>query len=255
MSQREELVQRAIQASQTFTSLCTEFGISCKTGYKWLNRYRQEGEKGLQDRSRRPHHSPKRTPPEVEQMILNLRNRHPAWGGRMLHGHLKLKKHPQAPVPSTITAILQRHGQIDPQESLKHRPMQRFERARPNELWQMDFKAFFFVQSQECWPLTVLDDHARYLLGLKACQNQQRETVQAQLTGIFRQYGLPDAMLMDNGPPWGPSDPRAYYTRLSVWLMRLGIRVIRSRPYHPQTLGKDERLHRTLKTELISRTV
>lgn len=119
----------------------------------------------------------------------------------------------------------------------------------------MDFKAFFFVQAQVCWPLTVLDDHARYLLGLKACQNQQRETVQAQLTGIFRQYGLPEALLMDNGVPWGPSNPRAYYTRLSVWLMRLGIRVIRSRPNHPQTLGKDERLHRTLKSELISRAV
>lgn len=135
MSQREEFVEKSIRRGQSFSSLCAEFGISCKTGYKWLNRYRQEGVQGLQDRSRRPHHSPKRTAPEVERVILSLRDKHPAWGGRMLHGHLKLKKHPRVPVPSTITAILQRNHKIDPLESTKHRPMQRLERARPNELW------------------------------------------------------------------------------------------------------------------------
>ena len=116
----------------------------------------------------------------------------------------------------------------------------------------MDFKGHFAIGERRCYPLTVLDDHSRYLIGLCACQDQLRQTVKQALVDIFRQYGLPEAILVDNGPPWGAADGRQYYTRLIIWLMRLGIQVIRSRPYHPQTLGKDERLHRSLKEEVLA---
>ena len=159
----------------------------------------------------------------------------------------------QQPSPSTITAILHRHGQIDPSESSKHQAWQRFERTGPNELWQMDCKGCFPLELGSCHPLPVLDDHSRFLLGLRACPNQRQETVQAHLSDIFRHYGLPEQMLVDNGPPWG-DDTEHRHTALTTWLIRLGIQVRHSRPDHPQTLGKDERLHRTLGAELLQQT-
>lgn len=116
----------------------------------------------------------------------------------------------------------------------------------------MDFKAPFQVGEEDCTPLTILDDHSRYLICLQACNNQRRETVQGHLTAVFHQYGLPEMILTDNGPPWGSSSNDPHYTGLMVWLLRSGILAIRSRPYHPQTLGKDERLHRSLKDEVLA---
>jgi hypothetical protein len=117
----------------------------------------------------------------------------------------------------------------------------------------MDFKGHFsLANGGYCHPLTVLDDHSRFLLGLKACPDETRSSVEDSLTAVFRQYGLPESILVDNGPPWGGCGA-GLCTRFSAWLMRLGIEVVHSRPYHPQTLGKDERLHRTLKAEVISR--
>jgi hypothetical protein len=119
----------------------------------------------------------------------------------------------------------------------------------------MDFKGHFRLGNQErCHPLTVLDDHSRYSLCLQACRNQQTGTVQQQLTATFRRYGLPERMLMDNGSPWG-NDLAHQYTPLTVWLLRLGVAVIHSRPYHPQTQGKDERFHRSLKVEVLAQRV
>ncbi len=128
--------------------------------------------------------------------------------------------------------------------------MQRFERATPNELWQMDFKGHFKLDQGRCHPLTILDDHSRFLLGLHACSNQLWQTVQSQLTLTFRAYGLPECMLMDNGSPWG-DDRESRHTIFTAWLMRLGVNVTYGRPFHPQTQGKDERLHRTFKAELL----
>jgi len=154
------------------------------------------------------------------------------------------------PSPSTITAILGRHGRIDAAEAAKHRPWVRFERPAPNDLWQMDFKGQFPLVQGWCYPLTVLDDHSRFAVGLQACGDQRWPTVQQQLTGMFRRYGLPLEMLMDNGAPWG-ADWDHPYTPLTVWLLRLSIGVSHSRPYHPQTQGKEERFHRTLKAEVL----
>ena len=156
------------------------------------------------------------------------------------------------PSASTITAILHRHGRIAAAAGAGHKPFERFERAAPNELWQMDYKGHFATRAGRCHPLTVVDDHSRYAVGLRACGDERGGTVQAELTAIFRRYGLPERMLMDNGSPWG-SDALHRHTWLTVWLLELGVAVSHGRPYHPQTQGKDERFHRTLTAEVIGR--
>lgn len=253
MEKRLEFVMLAMH-TENFSELCTRFGISRKTGYKFLNRYLQEGEAGLHDRSRRPKRFPKVTAPEIEQLILELREAHPAWGARKLKRRLEDLGHQNIPAPSTINEILKRWKRIAPEASQIHKPWRRFERERPNELWQMDFKGHFDVREGRCHPLTVLDDYSRYSLGIRACKNQQKQTVHYHLKTIFRRYGLPWTMLMDNGTPWG-YDNEHPYTHLTVWLIRLGITVIHSSAYHPQTLGKDERFHRTLKAEVIGKCI
>ena len=251
VSLRLEFVKQALMNDTNLSQLCREYGISRKTGYKWLRRYLEEGPEGLLDRSRCPHHSPQRTPPEVEQQVLQVRDKHPAWGGRKIRKRLERLGAEPVPPASTIIEILRRHGRIDPEESPKHRPWQRFEAERPNQLWQMDFKGYFsMANQQDCHPLTLLDDHSRFCLGLRACANERRATVREQLIPIFRKYGLPDQLLVDNGPPWGTGH-RSRLTRLGVWLVRLGIELSHIGFYHPQTIGKDERFHRTLKAEVL----
>ncbi len=252
MSLRTEFVHLAELEKANLSQLSLRFGISRKTGYKWLKRFREGGVSGLLDRSRRPHRSPGRSPVEIEAMVVDVRQQHPAWGGRKIKAFLENKGHAQVPTPSTITEILRRNDQIDELEAAKHRPWQRFEMDAPNQLWQMDFKGYFALEEGGyCHPLTVLDDYSRFLLGLKACPNQTRQTVQEQLTDIFRCHGLPERMLMDHGSPWS-TDLDHPHTRLSAWLMRLGVQISHGHPYHPQTQGKDERLHRTLQEEVLN---
>jgi transposase InsO family protein len=251
MSLREEFVQLALQAGVNRRELCRRFEIAPKTGYKWLMRYARAGASGLEDRSKRPLRSPARTAAEVEQAVIRLRHEsRNSWGGRKLARVLAGQGGP-ALAPSTVTGILRRAGLLDGAAAPGQRALQRFERAAPNELWQMDFKGHFPLLSRSrCHPLTVLDDHSRFSLVLKACADERGETVRSVLTSAFRRYGLPAAMLMDNGAPWG-SDHDHPFTALSLWLIRLGIRVAHGRAYHPQTQGKDERFHRTLKFEVL----
>lgn len=251
VSQREEFVKLASVAGTNVRALCREFGISPPTGYKWLARYREAGIGGLADRSRRPIDSPLRTAAEIETAVVELRAEHPAWGGRKLRARLQALGHTMLPSASTITAILRRYRLIDPAEGAKHRPFQRFERARPNELWQMDFKGPFVAVNGPFHALSILDDHSRFCVGLHACSNQETATVQACLSEVFREYGLPDRMLMDNGSPWG-SDADHPYTPLTVWLLRLGVGFTHGHPYHPQTQGKVERFHLSLILELLA---
>jgi len=252
VSQREEFVHLAGAEGANVALLCRRFGISRKTGYKWLRRYRREGHDGLRDRSRRPLDSPRRTPVAVEQLVVALRRQHPAWGGRKIATLLRPPQAQAKPAPSTVTSILQRHQLIEPAASRAARAHQRFEHPRPNDLWQMDFKGDFGLSAGgRCHPLALLDDHSRYNLLLRACGNQTRRTVTGSLQATFRRYGLPRAMLMDHGSPWGPSNAQGYWTALAVWLIRLGIRVIHGRVRHPQTQGKQERFHRTLQAEVL----
>ena len=250
MTQRRDFVVLASVDKANIRELCRRFKISPTTGYKWLKRYQTTGESGLHDHSRRPHTSPTKTAADKERLLVALRRKHPAWSGRKLRSRLLLLNYQDLPAPSTCQAILKRNDLIDPAEGRKHKPFQRYEKARPNELWQMDFKGDFKLARGRCYPLTILDDHSRFAVALQACARNTRLIIQAFLITVFRLYGLPDWITCDNGAPWG-SSCRGHYTQLGVWLLRLGIGVSHSRPHHPQTQGKDERFHRTLQAEVL----
>jgi transposase InsO family protein len=233
MSQREEFVERALAGGSVIRELCREFAVSPDTGYRWLKAYHANGVAGLADRSRRPRRSPGRTSPQVEAAVVALRLKHPTWGGRKVAAWLRAAGHDSVPAASTVTGILRRHGLLDPARAGQPRAFTRFEYTAPNLLWQMDFKGHVPCNAGgRCHPLTVLDDHSRYSIALVACADERRGTVRQALETAFRTYGLPEALLADNGPPWG--DPTGGpYTRLGVWLLRLGVRLLHSRPHHP----------------------
>ena len=248
MDQRREFVRLAMQEGANRRELCRRFGIHPDTGYKWLQRWEFEGE--LADRSRRPHSSPLRTEPRIEERVVSVRDAHPAWGARKIVRCLE-REGLEYPAISTVHQILRRHGRIIESAGVSA-AHQRFEKPAPNLLWQMDFKGWIsLANGGRCHPLTVLDDHSRYDLCLEACANEQGSTVQGRLERTFFRYGLPEAFFVDNGGPWGDSSGQRW-TRLSVWLLKLGIAVLHSRPYHPQSRGKNERFHRTLKAEVFA---
>jgi transposase InsO family protein len=251
MSQREELCRLAMMPGANMRGLARRFGVSPETAYKWLGRYRAEGAAGLSDRSRCPKASPRRTAAEMEGKVLALRAEHPCWGGRKLHTLLGQAGLEEVPSPSTITEILRRHGKLDGPKAGEARDYIRFEHAEPNDLWQMDFKGHFALGAGRCHPLTVLDDHSRYALEIGACANEQAGTVKYRLEALFRRYGLPRRILADNGAPWGTAGPERH-TILTMWLLDLDIAISHGRPYHPQTQGKEERFHRTLKAEVLA---
>jgi transposase InsO family protein len=248
MEQRREFVRLASQEGANRRELCRRFGIHPSTGYKWLGRWTSERELG--DRSRRPHTSPGRTERQIEERILAVRDAHPAWGGRKIARCLE-RDAVASPAFSTVQEILSRYNRIVPPPGGPAAGL-RFEREAPNCLWQMDFKGWMpLAGGGRCHPLTIVDDHSRYSVCLEACANEQSRTVQDRLELTFRRYGLPDAFFVDNGSPWGDSCGQCW-TRLGVWLLKLGIAVIHSRPYHPQSRGKNERFHRTLKAEVFA---
>jgi len=251
MSLRLEFVLLAIQSKSNIRSLCRRFDVSAPTAYKWIERYRDGGVDALADHSRRPKHSPLRTSAILERAILRIRTDH-AWGGRKIHQRLKDRDHRNVLSPSTITEICRRNGLCSLVSERPQRDLQRFEAPAPNLLWQIDFMGDFALYQGRCYTLTVMDDHSRFSLGLSACANQQHGTVKSQMQATFRRYGLPHRILADNGGPWG-SCGNDGYTQLAAWFFRLGIALSHSRVCHPQTLGKDERFHRTLQYELISR--
>lgn len=234
------------------SALCRRFGISRKTAYKWLARFEVEGRAGLVDRSRTPRRSPLRTDRSVEELVCSVRRAHPSWGGRKIRWVLERQGIDRLPAVSTITDILRRNGLIGPVVSRQLPVWQRFEAAAPNDLWQMDFKGWFDTTSGRCDPFDVLDDHSRFSLCLAACRDQTTRTVKGLLTDTFITYGLPKQILCDNGTPWANNQSGFRWTRLGVWLLDLGIRVSHSRVRHPQTMGKDERFHRTLGIEVLA---
>jgi transposase InsO family protein len=250
MDQRREFVALASLEGANRRELCRRFGISAQTGYKWLSRASDE-QFSPSDRSRRPHSSPLRCVDAIEALVLAVRDAHPAWGARKIERCLTREGHP-SPAISTVHAILRRHGRVDPPSGKPGRPWQRFEKDAPNRMWQMDFKGHMPLgRGGDCHPLTVIDDHSRYAVCLKACANEQANTVQDAMTQTFKRYGLPEFILADNGSPWGDGPYRGW-TRLGVWLLKLGIGLHHGRPYHPQTHGKNERFNRTLKTEVFA---
>ena len=160
MAQRTEFIEQALREEVNLRALCRELGITPRTGYEWLKRFRELGEMGLYDRSRRPRHSPRKSCQSIEEAVLRVRSEHPSWGGRKIQWTLLHKGIRSAPCASTITAILRRHDRIPPHDGEKHRPLQRFEMQHPNQLWQMDFKGHFEIMNRSvcirspCWTIT-----------------------------------------------------------------------------------------------------
>lgn len=253
MSLKEDFIARALAKNESFAKLCQDYKITRKTGYRLVKRHQEEGMAGLVPRSKKPLSSPNKTDSKIEEAIVNLRIKQPTWGPRKILKYLNNKGIKHLPAASTTTGILKRHNLITIEESLKRQKLIRFEREHPNDLWQMDFKGKFqLLTKQSCYPLTIIDDYSRFSLSIKACANEQHLTAKKQLIRVFTNYGLPGQINVDNGNPWGNSK-LLIYTALTVWLMQLGIKVTHSRPRHPQTNGKCERFHRTLKNDLISR--
>ncbi len=248
MEQRRHFVVRALSKPVSFSALCQEFCISRKTGYKWKNRFEQARSlAALAEESRRPRRVPNRTPLPLEERVVELRKRY-GWSGRKLE--VLLRREGIVLGIATIDRIIKRRGLVNPAHS-HPKATSRFERSRPNELWQMDFKGEYGLGgSNWCYPLSILDDHSRYLVGLYALPAQKLKGVQSRVIDTFESYGLPEAMLLDHGTPWWNAKNQYGLTALSVFLIKQGIRLIYSRRGHPQTQGKVERFHRTLKETL-----
>ena len=241
--QRVRFAIRALSGQETMAGLCREFGVSRPTGYVWRKRLEQASSlTGVVERSRRPLHSPRQTAPEVEELAVALRLQY-GWGARKLQ--VLLREQGQELPVVTINRILKRRGLVNKWNSHAPAP-QRFERSAPNELWQMDGKGKYRLREGNCYPLSILDDHSRYLVGLHGLSAWTAEWVQRCLMQTFEQYGLPVALLLDHDALWWGATNGYGLTWLSVWLIEQEIRLHYGRVHHPQTQGKVERFHRTL---------
>ncbi len=243
MEQRVEFVIKAM-SGEGISSLCREYSISRTTGYKWLNRYILAGSiNGIREKSRRPKYSPFRTDEHIEERVIELRKRY-GWGAKKLH--VLLNREGIELSVATINRVLDRNGLVEAEE--RHRPAtKRFEKSLCNELWQMDFKGEWKVEEGLVFPLTIIDDHSRYSIGVYALPGTSMEPVQDRLVKTFSNYGVPEAMLMDHGSPWWSTTNGHGLTRLSVFMIKQGINLRYSGVRRPQTQGKVERFHRSLK--------
>ncbi|MBO5953790.1 MAG: IS481 family transposase [Oscillospiraceae bacterium] len=247
--QRREFAQAAMYCNN-FSALCREFGITRRTGLKWAQRYRES--QPLTDRSRRPHTSPSRTPEEVELLVLAVRGDNPGWGAKTIRDVLLTEGYTNIPCTKTVNNILNRYGCISQEESLKRQPFTRFEKELCNQMWQADFKGEFrMVDGNYCYPLDIMDDHSRFAIRV-APHLGTANVVIPVFTGAFREFGLPDSILSDNGAQFAGF--KKGYTQFERWLMDLDILPIHGRIKHPQTQGKIERFHRSMKQELLNHT-
>jgi len=252
MDERLRFVARLLEGDKMAT-LCREFGISRKTGYKLYRRYRDIGLEGLTDRSRRPYRQANKLPFQVESRIVQLRKEHPSWGAPKIREKLRrLDLGVQAPAISTVHAVLDRHGLVTRRRRRRYKAEGTALSAphRPNELWCADFKGeFMLADHRYCYPLTITDFASRYLLACEALASTREHTAIAVFERAFKEFGLPGAIRTDNGIPF--SCPHALFglSRLSVWWLRLGIEIERIKPGHPQQNGRHERMHLTLKKE------
>lgn len=247
--QRIEFVVAAHRREKSLTELCAEFEISRPTGYQWLKRYEANGIRGVVEKSRRPHASPRRTAAEWEERAVELRRERPDWGARKIQ-HLLEREGIRLP-GSTIHRIFWRHDLVRKGEP-RRLALRRFERERPNQLWQMDFKGPK-GWDQPVGPLSVLDDHSRYAVALENTGSTQAQGVQCVLERVFHDSGVPEEMLMDHGTPWFNTQGRLGWSQFTVWLMDQDVALHFSGRGHPQTQGKVERFHRSLTSALLRR--
>jgi transposase InsO family protein len=251
MSERMDLVLR-LAKGERMTELCQEFGISRKTGHKFWQRYKEKGVRGLEDESRAPKRVARRTPSEVEKVLVEARKKHPTWGGRKLKEVLESKQQVKLPSAGTIAAVLKRHGLVK-QRKRWRRPSTYVgaltQPQTPNEVWAVDYKGQFRLgNGRYCYPLTTSDLCSRYLLTTEALDSTDEASAREVFEQTFREYGLPVVIRSDNGTPFA-SKGLAGLTKLSAWWHRLGIKHQRTEPAHPEQNGSHERMHRTLKAE------
>jgi transposase len=246
-------VQEIVVLHREVRATCRKYGISRKTGYKWLVRYRGQGTDAMENRSRRPKHSPRRTGSTVEEEVLRVRDQY-GWGAPKIWAYLRNEAEARGqervlPSERTLGNILRRHGRVVSTEASPTAPPQFFERSQPHSLWQCDFKGPLEVERQRVYPFTVLDDHSRYLLALRVCLDVTMKSAWEVLWGTFAEHGLPESLLCDNafGASHGGLRTVSWF---EARLIRLGIHVLHGRAYHPQTQGKVERLHGTLAKEV-----
>jgi len=259
MKQRMDFVLERRSGPMSMAALCRAFGVSRQTGYKWLARfYERKRFDDLADRSSRPHSHPATTDARVQARIVKARRQHPSWGPRKLRTWLK-KWHPRLalPSPSTIGAILKRHGLVMPRRRARpHAPPRTQPFARcdaPNDVWCVDFKGDFLVgDGTRCWPLTIMDAYSRFLLCCRGFRRPDGKSVKRAFLDTFRRYGLPRAIRSDNGKPFCAVNAPAGLSQLAAWWVELGIKLERIDPGKPQQNGRHERMHRTLKYDAAS---
>lgn len=255
MEQRERFIHDYRLGLYTMVELCVRYDISRKTGYKWLGRFEEAGRQGLQDRSRAPHACPHRIAEEVATLICAARRQHPSWGPAKLLDWLR-PRHPGADLPAISTAgdLLARRGLVT-----KRRRRRRYQHpgvvpattTQPNDLWTADFKGHFRTRDGlYCYPLTIADQHTRYLLACHGLLSTKGYGVRPVFEQLFREYGVPRAIRTDNGVPFATTGIHGL-SQLNVWWLRLGIQHQRILPAHPQQNGAHERMHKTLKSEAI----
>ena len=237
------------------TDLCAQYGVSRKTGYKWIDRFMELGPDGLWERSHAPRASPHRTAQPVEQAIIELRLRHPSWGAKKLLWTLQ-RRQPELELPcrTTVCEILKRNALIESRR--RPRPVGHPGRPslvvkQPNDSWSMDFKGHFRTgDGKYLYPLTVTDNHSRYLLACQGMAGTLLEPTQTVLTKLFKEHGLPTRLRSDNGVPFAAYS-LGRLSKLSVWLLKVGVLPELIEPGKPQQNGRHERMHRTLKDETL----
>lgn len=243
---RKEFVETA-KSSRNFSQLCREFGITRKTGYKWIERDNMS--EGLSDKSRKPGTIANKTDSETEQKIIQMRSEY-GWGAKKIKEALEQYGHIM-PCVKTVNNILVRNGCISPEESAKHKPFVRFEKDKCNEMWQTDFKGEFKMKDGNyCYPLDIFDDHSRFVIKIKPSLDTANAVLPA-FREAFMEYGMPDSVLSDNGAQFAGF--RQGYTQFEKWLMNHDVLPIHGRIKHPQTQGKIERFHRAMKDEVLKR--
>lgn len=246
---RKEFVKKVLEGQSTKTSLCLEYGISRPTGDKWIQRYLEN--KPLSDQSRKPHITANRISDELESLIVQYRQQYPAFGAAKIHRIMMNDGITELPCVKTFNNVFHRHGLITKEASQAATPNVRFQKSRPNEMWQADYKGHFRMENGErCHPLNILDDFSRFNLCCEAQRGETLQEMQPVMIRLFQEYGLPDTFLCDNGNPWGTAQSVGF-TSFEVWMMDLGILVLHGRPIHPQTQGKEESFNRSLTKECL----
>ena len=251
----EQRIEFALKAMRTlnFRALCQEYGVSAKTGYKWKQRFLQEGIEGLAEESRRPKTSPEQLPEEEVCEIVRLKMAHLSWGPRKIR-ELYLRRHGEVASESTFKRVLERAGLTQKRRKRRSSEAGRLCSGRrataANEVWTVDFKGWWRSGAKRCEPLTVRDEHSRYLLEVRALQDARSETVRKSFERLFERQGLPGAIRSDNGSPFASALALLGLSRLSAWWVALGIDLERGRPGHPQDNGAHERMHRDISHEL-----